>query len=259
MTDLRFATIALLVALSGCRGWPNHGAPLAANSAIDKVPPGPAVAEELPARQAAQACLGTAESLYRKGHDREAILLYERARKLDPSLGHVARPLAILYERQGDIGRAQAEYELALAAAGTDADVLNDFGFFHYRQGNYSRAETYLNRALQIAPDHPRAAMNLGLVLAHQGRHDEAFVRFEASVGAAEAHANLGIILAKTGRTDEAVVALRQAIELDPTLKQPQVVLAYLESETNRPAVATEQAGYPPLRGDLPPGRVNRL
>jgi len=39
-----------------------------------------------------------------RGHRREAILLFERARGLDPRLTEVCRPLAVLYDRQGDAG-----------------------------------------------------------------------------------------------------------------------------------------------------------
>src|SRR5579872_2946155 len=69
---------------------------------------------ELPPTQAAKACLATAATLEDRGHDREAILEYERARKSDPQLPGVARHLAVLYARQGHAEHARTEFQLAL-------------------------------------------------------------------------------------------------------------------------------------------------
>ncbi len=185
--------------------------------------------EELPPKQAARACLTTAEEMRAKGHVQQAIFLYEKARRDDPSLTSVAHPLADLYDQQGDGVRALAEYKKALAAAPKDADVQHDFGCYYYRRGNYAEAEPYFRKALSIAPEHQQAGMNLALVLAHQGHFEESYKTFARVVGPAAAHSNVGVLLAKAGRTDEARQEFRQALALDSTLKQPQAFLAYMD------------------------------
>jgi Tfp pilus assembly protein PilF len=64
----------------------------------------------------------------------------------------------------------------------------------------------------------------------------------------AVANANVGVILLQKGRTMEAERALRQALHLEPTLKQAQVALAKLESLE---AEAGQQApAAPPADGE---------
>ncbi len=185
--------------------------------------------QELPPKQSARACLATAEQMRAKGHVEQAIFLYEKARRDDPTLTSVAHPLADLYDQQGDGVRALAEYKKALAASPKDADVNNDFGCYYYRRGNYAEAEPYFRKALSIAAEHPQAGMNLALVLAHQGHFQESYETFARVVGPAAAHSNLGVLLAKAGRSDEARQEFRQALALDSTLRQPQAFLACLD------------------------------
>ncbi len=185
--------------------------------------------QELPPKESARACLTTAAEMRAKGHVEQAIFLYEKARRDDPSLSAVAHPLADLYDQQGDGVRALAEYKKALAAAPKDADVQNDFGCYYYRRGNYAEAEPYFRKALSIAPEHAQAGMNLALVLAHQGHFEESYKTFARVVGPAAAHSNVGVLLAKAGRTDEARQEFRQALALDSTLKQPQAFLACMD------------------------------
>jgi Tfp pilus assembly protein PilF len=228
------ALLVALVALApvlGCSTW-GHDA-----SSRPMIPPffgGTAESsrggdQELPPKQSARACLTTAEEMRAKGHVEQAIFLYEKARRDDPTLSAVAHPLADLYDQQGDGVRALAEYKKALAAAPKDADVQNDFGCYYYRRGSYAEAEPYFRKALSIAPEHQQAGMNLALVLAHEGHFAESYQAFARVVGPAAAHSNVGVLLAKAGRTDEARQEFRQALALDCTLKQPQAFLAYLD------------------------------
>ena len=64
--------------------------------------------------------------------------------------------------------------------------------------------------------------------LAEQKQHDEAFAAFERAAGTAAAHNNLGIILARQGRLDDARRELAEARRLDPTLRPPPAVAEFL-------------------------------
>lgn len=184
---------------------------------------------ELPASQAAAACLATAEELERNGHLREASLLYEKARRHDPRRIDYARRLAVLYDLQGESERAAVEYQQSLAAHPADADLWNDAGYFHYRQQRLDQAATHLRRALELQPGHARAQVNLGIVLAAQGNYADSYSLFAAVLGEAAAHANVGALMARQGRRDEARHALRQALALDPSLPQPRALLEHLD------------------------------
>ncbi len=184
--------------------------------------------DDLPTAQTVQACLTTADQLAAEGHAREACLLYEKARGLDAGAADYARRLAPLYDAQGDLARAGSEFNAALAAAPHDADLLNDVACFHERQGNFAEAERLFRLALAAQPTHERAAVNLGITLAHQGRIQAAFDTFAKVVGPAAAHSNVGMLLAQQGRTSEALLALNEALRLNPALPQAQAVARHL-------------------------------
>ncbi|MEX0818062.1 MAG: tetratricopeptide repeat protein, partial [Pirellulaceae bacterium] len=121
---------------------------------------------ELSPKQAAQACITTAEKLEAAGHRREAIGLYQRARQHRPQAIDYSRRLAVLYDQEGDSANALREYGEAIAADPNNADLANDFGYFHFIQGDLASAEASFRKALTLDQNHPRAWTNLGLVLA---------------------------------------------------------------------------------------------
>ncbi len=195
--------------------------------------------DELPPKQAAQACLATAKELQAHGDAREAILLFERARQLDPREQQVSRYLAVLYDQQGNDTRALAEYRKALDVAPHDADLFNDFGYYFYRRQDWKQAEVNFRKAIAQAPEHERAWVNLGLVLGEQGRYPESFDAFSKVVGPAAAHSNLGVILASHQRQAEADSEFKQALRLKPDLPQPRAFLAHLDQPSKPTEIQT--------------------
>ncbi len=192
----------------------------------------PGQPHELPPRQAAELCEVAGRELEQNAREAEAIAQYERARQLDPKRTHLARKLAVLYDRQGDATHAGKEYHEALRLSPHDADLFNDVGYFHYQSGNLPEAENWLRGALKEKPAHERAAVNLGIVLGKQGRFDESLKSFSLVLAPAQARCNVGMLMALAGRTDEARSAIRQALQLEPGLRQAQVLLARLEKPT---------------------------
>ncbi len=222
------AAVVLIATSSGCSAV-NRFVPGGAGfaSAADKnlaVNP-----DELPPRQTAQACIKTAEQLASDGQAREAILLYEKARGVDPNATNYSRRLAPLYDLSDDVARATTEFNAAIATAPADADLLNDAGCFYDRQGNPAQAERLLRQAVAVNPQYARAQINLGLAIGHQGRFQEAFDVFAPVVGPAAAHSNVGMLLAKQGRNEEALRALQQALALNANLPQTRAVIEHLE------------------------------
>jgi Tfp pilus assembly protein PilF len=184
---------------------------------------------ELPPKEAARACVVAAEELQNSGHTQQAIALYEKARKNDPSLKSVSHHLAVLYDAQGDSTRSLAEYNKALEFEPKNANLLSDLGYYYYERENFDEAERSLRKALAIDPNHQKALTNLGLVLAGQGRFAESFEFFSKASGPAAAHSNIGVLMAKQGHYDQAKQEFHQALVSDPTLQQPKAFLAYLD------------------------------
>ena len=221
---LLLASIAALP--SGCVVLPQSEAlPFSADSTDSKPTP------ELPATEAAKACLATGEMLEKQGHEKEALLEYQLARQHDPHLPQVSQRLAVLYGQRGDTERARTEFQTALQEQPGDAELWNDFGYFHYQLGESTEAEKALRQALALNPALKRAWVNLGKVLVQCGRYEESCEAFGHAVRPAQAAANVGILLAKEGKFQDARQVLHKALVLEPDLQAARAVLGQLEAE----------------------------
>ena len=197
--------------------------------------------QDLPSKESAALCLNMAESLEKENKETDALIYYERARQLDPSLNdRAARRLAVLYDRHDQQAKGMTEFQQLLQKYPKDSSLLNDVGYSYYNRGQWNEAETFLRRATTADKTNKRAWNNLGMTLAQQGRTDEAFAAFTRIMSPAEAHANLGFLLAQhPERRAEAIQSYRQALTLEPTLTVAQKALQRLEAPTPASASAT--------------------
>ena len=88
------------------------------------------------------------------------------------------------------------------------------------RNQDYASALAIWQDTVEKRPNNPRAHSNLGYILAHAGRTQEAIDQYEQALridpNYALAHNNLGNTLAREGRTQEAVEHLEQALRINP-------------------------------------------
>lgn len=188
------------------------------------------LATVVPGRKA-ELCMTTAAELARHGRDEQAINEYLHAREFDAGVKGVAHPLAVLYDRKGMADAAEREYQRALRETPKNADLLNDYGYFLYSRGDLDAAEVTLRKSLKLQPRHPKAPLNLALVLAENGQYDAAIKEFQTAVGEAAAHHNLAVILARHGEKEKAQEQLQLAARLDPSLTQSLEMLSFLNEE----------------------------
>ena len=215
--------------------------------------------KELPADRTAELCQAAAEELEKQGLNSDAVVQYEKARRLDPKRGPVvARRLAVLYDRLGDDAHALADYKEALTAAPHDADLLNDFGYYHYQRGELDDAEKCFRQALEVNHSHLRATVNLGLTLGKQGKADASLEAFRQVLPASEAYCNVGVLLAQQGKAADARHSLEEALHLEPGMKQARLVLDHLDDiasaapPTPRPAAVSVASPPPILQAAFP-------
>lgn len=87
-------------------------------------------------------------------------------------------------------------------------------------QGKHDEALSHFEESLRIKPEYAPAHNNLGLQYSRQGRYADALAQFTLAVqlqpDLAEAQNNLGFALMGMGRTDEALVHYRDAVRVDP-------------------------------------------
>lgn len=114
--------------------------------------------------------------------------------------------------------RRQA-YELLLKAP-RDVAVMAQLAQFHDRMGQEEQAMALCEQIVAIEPDHPAAAVNLGIYRIKRGQSAEAIQLWEAALKRSPAmtgaRMNLAVALTQSGEKEKAIAALRQALRYEP-------------------------------------------
>jgi Tfp pilus assembly protein PilF len=101
----------------------------------------------------------------RAGRPDEAIRHYEHVLKLDPKSSGAHFELGQIKLNQNDMEAARAHYEARARLDRWNADALADYGTLLSNLRRLDEARYYLERALWIRPDFPRARQNLDTTL----------------------------------------------------------------------------------------------
>jgi tetratricopeptide (TPR) repeat protein len=113
----------------------------------------------------------------------------------------------------------------AAACTPTNQTAHNNLGILLAGQGKLDEALDHLERAVQLKPDYAKAYYNLGTVLAKQRKLPEAIPQFERAVqlnpGYVQAHMTLASALTAQGKFNEAVQHLQQALSLAQAQNNP--------------------------------------
>ncbi|MGW8223500.1 MAG: tetratricopeptide repeat protein, partial [Syntrophobacteria bacterium] len=101
----------------------------------------------------------------------------------------------------------------------------------------------HYSQALQIKPENFEAHNNLGVVLADQGKFDEAIDHYSEALRIrpdyAKAHQDLAVVLKKQGRIEEAINHYYEALKIEPnnTIAHIQLALVWLSQERTDKAI----------------------
>lgn len=167
--------------------------------------------------------------------------MYQRTRRFDPKTKGVAHRLAVLYDKQANVESAQHEFQLAFEEDPRDAELWNDFGYFHLQHQRFPEAEQAFRKALELKPELSRAKINLGLALGEQRRYDESYQTFRCVISESAARHNVGIMQLRHGEINAAEQSLQNALAIEPRLAQPQTVLTWLNNQrTSGPAQSAQ-------------------
>lgn len=137
---------------------------------------------------------------------------------------------------------AQAYRKSIQLGAGTPVRHAN-LGFALLQEKMWAESEVHLRRALELDDRLVEARNNLGVTLAHLGRHDEAYSEFLAVSGEpAVAWNNLGVVLREQKQWIEARDAFRQAVLLKPGYQKANLNLAEMDSYLPPPSTVFVRA-----------------
>lgn len=173
--------------------------------------------ERLSSRQVSDAQLSLARSLEQQGETARAMEAYRETVQKNPRL-HVAWwRMAVLHDRQGNIGESEEMYRKALKGDPKNPDIHCDYGYSLYLQRRWAESEEHLRRAVALKSSHRRAHNNLGLLLAQTDRRYESLSEFhKAGIPEDEAHANLAFVMTLNQQWDQAREEYELALAVNP-------------------------------------------
>ena len=138
----------------------------------------------------------------------------------DPANAEAAHLLGVAQHQRGDIARAAAWIERAIALAPAQPVFHDNLIKLHELAGQPQQALQCLDRALQALPGEARWWVRRGVLLQALGRLDEALASHDRALALdaqqAEAHFQRGRVLGRMGRDDEALASFDHALTLQP-------------------------------------------
>ena len=234
-----------------------------------------------------QAILDEAAARYRDGDAPGGARLLEQLVERQPTMAVVYSHLATIYLGQGRVGEAvellrralaigiddeslrtllahallrgdepERAWELLIGDGGSrNPETQRMLGSIAEKLGRLDEARARFERALELDPTFPAAALGLGLVALRQGRFEEARVQLERALGedpgAALGWNALGVVRAETDDLQGAVEAWERAAAADPRMPDPllNLALAYQRLGRSVPAIAALERYLPLVDG----------
>jgi predicted CXXCH cytochrome family protein len=160
---------------------------------------------------------GLAESYSKTGKPGEALRYWAEALGRQPNLTDARQHYALALQQAG---RTADALQVLARAPGTPA-VLNELGYVLLHSGRLEEAQARFRRALAADPDLPEVWLNLGTTLSQQGKQEGAIDALRKAVrlrpNLLAARSNLASLLNARGDYAEAREHFRFAIRIDPT------------------------------------------
>jgi len=169
------------------------------NDASSVSPPAPSEADMSSAGH-----LERGRALLNASHLNEAIAELSLAASMDPKLSESHNLLGVAYQLKGLPEMARKSFEMALKIEKNNAQILNNFGYLLYCNGDYRGALKRLKEAARLAPDDARILNNLALAQSQLGKFDEAEKNFVRAGGEIDGRLNIANRLELAGRSQEA-------------------------------------------------------
>jgi Tfp pilus assembly protein PilF len=209
ISGLTIAALAAMNCLAGCQ----HSSPSVQAPSLVQRDERPTKLNE---RQIADVQIAQAQALEQQGDQAGAARAYQEALKHDPKRADAYLRLAILVDQQGKFKESRELFQKALEGMPGNPEIYCDMGYSLYLQERWPEAEMNLRQAIRLAPENAKAHNNLGLVLAHLGRNDDALAEFRrAGCTEADGNINLAYVLTLDKHWSEARDRYKQALTLD--------------------------------------------
>ncbi|SHE41070.1 type IV pilus assembly protein PilF [Modicisalibacter ilicicola DSM 19980] len=155
--------------------------------------------------------------------------------------------MGIEYMEQGNLARAQSKIDRALEIEPDSPQALHAQALIYQRQGESQMADRFFRRALSIAPDFTRGRNNYAAFLYSRGRIEESCAQLERASqdikynNRAQLFTNLGQCQWELGDVSNARASLNRAQAIDPRTARSHLILARIDHAEGNPDRAWEQ------------------
>lgn len=219
------AVLGLVLSFTGC-GNSQNGAGLGRlkrNSDTDSK-------TNISKSQQADVFFSLARSAEKQSNLQEAVKMYESVLQKNPKSAEAHWRLAICLDKSGNFQKSAAHYREAISLMPGNAEIFCDYGYSLALQNRWPESEMNLKQSIAIRPELQRAHNNLGLVLAHGSKLEEARHEFQlGGLSLPDSHWNLAQMLVSQSRWDEARTEFRKIKSLTPKNTEVDRQLASLD------------------------------
>jgi tetratricopeptide (TPR) repeat protein len=153
------------------------------------------------------------------GDIESALLAFERAVEINPTLSESRANLGNIYLRKGQIEQAIGEYKAALDINPNDAKTHNNLGNAYTQRGSLGYAVSEYTRAIGLDPSFVDGYKNLALVYSKQKRYSRAIAELKKLIvmGLADAgcYSQLGDVYGQMGEHEQAITQYKKALDMN--------------------------------------------
>lgn len=168
--------------------------------------------------------------------------------------------MGITYLEQRNVPSAMRELTAASKLDPENPEIDMAFGLAYQARGDLGKAAEYFRSAVRKKPDYAEAHNNLGIVLSHLGRGDEAIREFEAAASNVlyptpeMAYYNLGEVYRRRNDLRKAEQMYRRSISVNDRYADAYLRLALLQADRGQrsEAVRTLEACVAIVPGHAP-------
>ncbi|MBM3964937.1 MAG: tetratricopeptide repeat protein [Planctomycetes bacterium] len=194
----------IIVITSGCSALPQIKRPFV-NTKTPKVSSGSPISQlgvALPAMKPGdnrELKIIAADQMSKHGFWSDAVDLYLQAEAMAPKKPKLDAQLAPAFAGAGQFPESIQRYRHLLKEDSRNVALISNLAYTMMESKDVMSAETEFRHALAIDPNYENARVNLGLMLARQGRKEEALSLLIPAIGESAAHYNLGVIAIDSG------------------------------------------------------------
>jgi tetratricopeptide (TPR) repeat protein len=158
----------------------------------------------------------------------KAAELYRQALKVDPKHKQALYRLGVVTAKLRQFPESIETWKKYVKTTGESAEAYSNLAYTYELAGQVNEAESAYEKGIAREPKNLPCRVNYGVLLAKQGKANEAKLQLQAVLSPAEVHYNLGSVYEQQGKRDQARAEYKKALELDSSLRDAQTRLSAL-------------------------------